>query len=754
MSIYYLSSFFAPFLLTLALIPVVRKIALGKGFVDTPSARKIHSQSIPLGGGIPIFLGLVLTTIALTQVLGLESPRASTGIIAGAILIFFIGIYDDAFEMGALPKMLGQIIAATIFLSFAEDVVPVISYPAYLILGTLWIVGIQNAMNFLDNMDGLCAGVAIAIAIGLGVLFVLKDMTIYAMISFALAGGALGFLRYNLPPASIFLGDTGSLLFGYALSCLAIIHIGSSRDMAAALSPFIIMAYPIFDISFVTISRLNEGRKVYIGGKDHSSHKISFMGFTRKFTVLAIHLINLLLVCFGILTYFISGSPYQTLLVAMLAFGLAFTGTHLYKNFLYLDYRVKLILADICSIITAFGLYLLLKHSMGATVASFSLELADAIISLAWISIFWVVLFAVGGFYDIPPESRFREHSLLSLKLIFSGALFFALANFRPFEGFQVSIASLILFSLLFMGTNFICRGILYHGIGNAIRYRSLKVDAVIARPSGSAEPSYKLAPFIQDYNILGYAGMKGPSDLEYLGEIEGLGHLMRDRRVARIILDIPAEYHINLMPIFNCAFFMDTRFLAVSPLPAICRGLKVVPSRFEGIYLVSPGHRRIFSRIIKRVFDCMVCGMILCLCAPWFGYKLLNGKAKNINISDDFSFVGVFERTKIARCRKVNNSVKLRNPWGLLTVFKGDLSLVGPTISPVEEGPHLAGFWRKFAQKPGLFGPGYEGIDCRERFDLDLKYLEKPSLIYDLGILTRQIIGISRIKGIGIKDA
>ena len=96
------------------------------------------------------------------------------------------------------------------------------------------------------------------------------------------------------------------------------------------------MAYPIFDMTFVTISRLNEGRKVYIGGKDHSSHKINFMGLTRRATVFAIHGINILLVVFGITLYFISGSPYQVLLVAMLAFILALTGTHLYKNIRFL----------------------------------------------------------------------------------------------------------------------------------------------------------------------------------------------------------------------------------------------------------------------------------------------------------------------------------------------------------------------------------------------------------------------------------
>jgi UDP-GlcNAc:undecaprenyl-phosphate GlcNAc-1-phosphate transferase len=747
MSAYYIGSFIVPFILALALIPVVRRMALKTGFVDVPSARKIHSNPIPLGGGIAVFFGFVVVVSVLAVIMPFGHLKAAIGIIAGAILIFLIGIYDDAFEMGAMPKLIGQIIAALIFLSFAQDAPPRMSYPVYLALGIFWIVGIQNALNFLDNMDGLCAGVALSIAIGLGTLFVFKDMSIYAIICFALVGGALGFLRYNLPPAGIFLGDTGSLLFGYILSCLALVHINSSRDMAGTLAPFIIMAYPIFDMTFVTISRLNEGRRVYIGGKDHSSHKISFMGLTRKATVFAILGINMLLVCFGIIVYLSSDSPYQTLFIVILATILAFTGTHLYKNILFLKQRIQLISADFIAVNAAIMAYVFIRYVLGLADSVMPLALSD----LAWINIFWIVLYAAGGLYDLQPESRLKDHvASLSRVIVFAAAVF-AIINFVPERGFQVSLGSLSLFSALLLGINSIFRAAYYSRTGKLFSSLKPAIDAVIARPSRS-NTDQVLRSISSRYNILGYVGAPGECDHQHLGDLESLGQVLRARKVARVILDIPDHYFDSLIPIFNSAFFMDTRFLTTRhSLPSL-QGLRKISTRLEGIHFVASHPRKIYFRIIKRTFDFAISGAILALTSPWILYKTLYGRIININLATKITIVGLGEQDGILRLNR--GTCKFRFPWGLLSVFRGHLSLVGPTISTRDEYHVTPGMWRKFTVKPGLFGPGYNGSNKSEQFQLDLQYLEKPSLIFELWILARQLTNIFRLKGSGLKDA
>jgi len=749
MSIYYIVSFIIPFLTVLLFMPLVRRTALRVGFIDAPSARKIHVSPVPLGGGLPIFAGFLLTIVILSSILIFPGAREAKGILAGSILIFLIGIYDDAFEMGALPKMLGQIMAAIIFLSFTQGAPIIVSFPVYMAVGIFWIVGIQNAMNFLDNMDGLCAGVALSIAIGLGILFVFKDMSIYAFMSLALAGGALGFLRYNLPPASIFLGDTGSLLFGFVLSCLTIVHINSSRDMTAALAPFIIMAYPIFDTTFVTISRLNEGRKVYIGGKDHSSHRINYMGLTRKATVFIILAINMLMVAFGILLYFMSGSPYQMLSIVMLAFVLAFIGTHLYKNVLFFWQRVWFLLADFLSLNIAMLSYILVRYWLGAPEMTSAFAFSD----LAWINIFWIILYSAGGLYDLGPESRLRDHIRPLARLIISGAAVFAIANFQPGTGFQISLISLLLFSAILFCISGISRAILLMAIGKISLLRKKRMDAVIVRPSSECCIS-NLNPFRTHYNILGYIGAPGPADLEYLGDIDALSSVLHDKNAARIILDLSEKDFGDLSGIFGSAFYMDTSFLITNPAAENFRGLRKLPTRFEDIYIVAPGQRRIFHRIVRRISDFALSGMALILSSPWIAYKILSERNKHGNFSEVIAIVGRSGKEICIKSFAQGGGRGFRNPWGLLAVFKGHLSLVGPTISTPDMTTELQGFWRKLYVKPGLFGPGYCGLDRREQFELDLKYVEHPSLLNELLILIRQILKFSQVRDIGLKDA
>jgi len=752
MSFYYIGSFLVPFLISLILIPLVRRLALRVGFVDLPSKRKIHRDPVPLGGGLAVFIAFMAVNLALLSSMSFGDAKSAVGIIAGGVLIFLIGLYDDVYEMGVVPKMMGQIVAAIIFLSFLEKTSSIISLPVFLIFGLIWIVSIQNAMNFLDNMDGLCGGVAMSIAIGLGFLFVLKDMPIFAIMSFALAGGALGFLRYNLPPAIIFLGDTGSLLVGYVLSCLAIIHLNTSKGMADALSPLLIMAYPIFDLTFVTVSRLGEGRKVYVGGKDHSSHKINFMGLNKLTTVFLILSLNLVLICLGVLLFYISESTYQTLIVTVLAFVLAFTGTHLYKNLLFLRRRILLLVLDVLSINISIILYVFIRQTLLAQ----SLQVAspgDLAIPAAWITIYWIIIFAAGGIYDIPPELKFRTQFFATLRLTLLSSGIFLVGSYRFEQGFQLSPASVGLFSAALITVNATIRGIHHAVTTSMIRSGRRRQDTLVVRlggpDAGCGDVIDMLAPY---YGIKGYVGESGKYPVDYLGPSAAMGDILRDRRIARVILDIPSNYGGNLRPIFSSAFFMDTRFFVDRGAAAALRGLRKFETCIDKYSLVSINNRKMFPRISKRLFDFSFALILLALLSPWLLLRIILTRTGKIKPPAEVKIMGVADSERKIRCKfEKSGAYKFINIWGLLAVLKGDLSLVGTTITTVDEfqlrNQLIPGFWRKFVAKPGLIGPGYRGKDVLEQFDDDLKYAENSSFLYDLYIIMLQLTGLQTIR-------
>jgi len=745
MSLFYIASFVVPFLLGMFLIPQIRKYALKWDFVDVPSARKIHSAPIPLGGGLIVFVGFLTVFVVFTSFLHLGDMKSAVGIVAGAVLIFMIGIYDDAYEMGVLPKMLGQIMAAIIFLAFVEKIPPVMSLPVYFAFGIFWMVGIQNAMNFLDNMDGLCAGVSMSIAIGLGMLFVFKDMPIFAIMSFALAGGALGFLRFNLPPASIFLGDTGSLIFGFSLSCLAIVHLNTSKSLAGALSPLLIMAYPICDLTVVTVSRLNDGRKVYIGGKDHSSHKINFMGLSRRATVFTIHAINTALMLFGIALFFMSDSPYQTLAIVILAFILAFTGAHLYKNILYLRYKIFSLLLDIVAVNLTFALYIAVRYFSGLFLSGSLAIFTEMVVPLAWINIFWLLMYSASGLYDIPFELKFKRHMLALIRPIALGVLAFALVTYKPGVGFQVSMASLGVFALTQFIINSMMRYMYYRWHGIRTNYPERRPEAIIVKLHPGEICDQDLVRFAMHYSIKGYVGDPDEVKARYLGPTEKLGDILRDNRVARVILDLPENQYGELLSVFNSAFFMDTRFLVKKADYDNLRGLKRYPTRFGDLCVITFSLKKIFPRLVKRLCDFFLSAVFLLPAAPWMAIKLLYARIKKVNFLESTPIFGRGGKACEILCpRGADGRLHYRTPWALFAVLRGDLSLVGTTISiggNKGEEEMLPGKWRKYLTKPGLLGPGYYGKTEREKFDLDLDYIERASIFFDFRVGLRQML-------------
>jgi UDP-GlcNAc:undecaprenyl-phosphate GlcNAc-1-phosphate transferase len=272
--------------LALGLTPIARSIARRVGLVAPPREDRWHREPTALLGGPPIVLAALATFAALG---GLRSHRLLVAWAGGALLIAILGFLDDLFRLRPASKLIGQIVAALVPISLGLAIPvfhPILSFWITLV----WIVGIANAFNLIDNMDGLAGGIA-AIAAGFLSFHSLQAGNYsLAVAALCVAGAAIGFLVYNFKPASIFMGDGGSLFLGYSLATLSLIDLGSRPLVSFSIVavPLFVLAIPIFDTTLVTFLRLANRRSIAQGGRDHSSHRLVSLGLSERRAVLTL----------------------------------------------------------------------------------------------------------------------------------------------------------------------------------------------------------------------------------------------------------------------------------------------------------------------------------------------------------------------------------------------------------------------------------------------------------------------------------
>jgi UDP-GlcNAc:undecaprenyl-phosphate/decaprenyl-phosphate GlcNAc-1-phosphate transferase len=268
---------------SVALVPACRWIAIRLGYVATPKADRWHQKQTALLGGVAIAGTALGLGVALHPAAGLALLM-----VLGA-LVALVGLVDDLLSLKPYSKLVAQIGLASAFLWFDFRLGWVDSQTLDTMLTLIWLVGITNAFNLLDNMDGLCAGVGLIVAATLMLGFATSGDMAHAAYLAILAGALSGFLVYNFNPASIFMGDSGSLFIGFTLAAIALEpgtgpRVGSSV-LAIVGAPLLVLLIPIFDTTFVTISRLLSGRSPAQGGRDHSSHRLVAMGLSERAAV-------------------------------------------------------------------------------------------------------------------------------------------------------------------------------------------------------------------------------------------------------------------------------------------------------------------------------------------------------------------------------------------------------------------------------------------------------------------------------------
>lgn len=305
MTVVFFAIFFLSLLFSFVLTRYVRDVASRRGWVAVPSTeRHLHSTPLPRLGGVAIFVSFSLSMGAaalmgsyLPHLHSALSPKTVLTILAPASIVFLLGVYDDLYSVGPYVKFAVQSLAATMLFMgglrilnipvlFGEHQLPWFVGLAFTIL---WVLAITNAFNLIDGLDGLAAGSALFSTLVAFVVALLNGYSLVTVMAIALAGAILGFLRYNFNPATIFLGDSGSLFIGFLLSALALEGAQKAPTIVAVAIPVVSFGLPILETSLSILRRLISGRPVFTADREHIHHKLLQHGLTHRQVVIVLY---------------------------------------------------------------------------------------------------------------------------------------------------------------------------------------------------------------------------------------------------------------------------------------------------------------------------------------------------------------------------------------------------------------------------------------------------------------------------------
>jgi UDP-GlcNAc:undecaprenyl-phosphate GlcNAc-1-phosphate transferase len=299
---YYFVTFLSSLILVFLLTPLAKRAAFWFDILDHPRAPvKVHKEPVPYLGGVAIFLAFLIPVIVGFFLLNIpeEGKKELSGILLGGILILALGLADDLKGLSAKTKLFVETIAAILLIAFGVRLKFLPFWPS-IPLTILWVVGITNAFNIVDIMDGLSIGVAFIASLALIAIALPGNQAFVILACVALAGASLGFLRYNFFPARIYMGDAGSLFLGFTMAALAIGTSYTAVNRIALFAPILILGVPIYDTFLITALRTKKGRSILRASNDHFALRLVALGLSRRKTVLIVYFISILLAIAGI----------------------------------------------------------------------------------------------------------------------------------------------------------------------------------------------------------------------------------------------------------------------------------------------------------------------------------------------------------------------------------------------------------------------------------------------------------------------
>ena len=317
-------AFAVALIVALAITPLVILLAKKTGAMDAPNARKVHKKPIPRIGGLAIYAGFMASIIFVVIKYGLDAEmiRETVGLMLSGTLIVALGLVDDYKNLPAKVKLLGQICAAAMLVLVFDVRIDFVTDPFgdYIYLDNFpiphlaipvtmfWLVGLTNTVNLIDGLDGLAAGVAAIASFTILLVALEQGFILVAVMTAALAGAAVGFLKYNFNPAEIFMGDTGSMFLGFMLAGISVTGAVKSVATIALVVPIFALGLPILDTTFAIVRRVRGGVPIFKPDKGHLHHRLLSVGFTQRQAVLLMYVISAL---FGLSAIALTAVSYQ-----------------------------------------------------------------------------------------------------------------------------------------------------------------------------------------------------------------------------------------------------------------------------------------------------------------------------------------------------------------------------------------------------------------------------------------------------------
>ncbi len=786
-------------ILSLLATPVVRSFAIHRGIGDYPIARKIHSGFIPRLGGIGIIVGF-FGAMGLAFVLepglfyGLDSRLPA--LVVSLLLIIALGLYDDVRGIGSLGKLIVQFIASGIViyggiridylsLPFLEPIpLGVFSVP----VTSLWIVGLTNAINLLDGLDGLAAGVvavvsATFLAIG---LFASDSLLMFG--SSALLLACLGFLRYNFHPASIFMGDTGSLFLGFLLSCLSLRVI---QDPSASTGPISLLAavsalaVPIVDTSVAFFRRLKRGMHPLKADKEHVHHRLMDLGLTHRQTVVTIYAISILNGIVALLLVRLE-SFYSTILLAVL-FGSIFIGI---RRLGYIEEmrarknetsppiqplsvaraidKSLLATGDLAAIVLSFLLSYWIRFHSGllAQDGYVPLEIYIQNPSLLILALSWLIIFLLAGLYEIPWDLSRIDYSLMIIKAVTFGTLLIFVVTL-DFE--NVTVAGRLT-TLMYGGTVavfvvlFRMSIVAFERKHAILGYRRRNTLVV-----GTTETARELVREIRNrpglkYEVVGFVDrddlQKEVMQLPVLGTHESIPAVVKDHRIEEILVATTYSSREEILDILARCNGMVPDVKVAPESTDLLSGFKTEEIIGHPLIRVYPTNLRTWQRIAKRLVDIIVSLAVLVPLLPlWLCIALLikidspgpvffvqervGKKGRIFGLFKFRSMVHEAERQtgpvwaapddkRVTPVGRILRKLRLDEVPQFVNVLKGEMSLVGPRPERPFFVEQLKGevkyYTRRLLVRPGITG----WAQVRHGYDRSLEDV-KAKIKYDL---------------------
>lgn len=321
-------AFFLAWMLGMILVPMVRRMANRLGLVDRPGTRKIHRMPIPRIGGLAIFAAAIMGALPF-----LADEIKTTGVMLAGTFIFLVGLIDDLIDLPAKVKLAGQIIACTILIVFhvkIDFMTDFIAGKGLITLGLLtipltflWVIGLTNTVNLVDGVDGLAGGIVfIALATLMGVRLLTHHtqdtlmITNVLVLTAAIMGALLAFLRYNVHPASIFMGDSGAYFLGFMTSALSVAGAAKGTILLPLVIPLVAFGLPVLDVVFAILRRFFRRAPIFQADKEHLHHHLLRLGFSQADTTRFMWMVSS---CFGLLALLMADLRHRGLDVVIMA---------------------------------------------------------------------------------------------------------------------------------------------------------------------------------------------------------------------------------------------------------------------------------------------------------------------------------------------------------------------------------------------------------------------------------------------------